>query len=438
MKRKINKQLIGIAIVGIIAAMFLMTTVFYDLFKKQVQEDLRINAQILKSTGFYRDQDAGEILSSIAGMRVTWIAEDGAVLYDSGADRNVMENHADRPEVAEAAAHGFGEDVRRSDTLNRSTFYYAILLDDGSVLRISREAQNILSVVESAIPSIAAIILMMVVICVLLAHKFTDKLIAPIEEMAENMDGGTLKPAYKELVPFANRIRAQHEDILKSAKMRQEFTANVSHELKTPLTAVSGYAELMENGIVEGEEVRRFSAEIHKNANRLLSLINDIIRLSELDGMDGDMNFESLDLYEIAGNCVENLKLQAAKHAVSLRLEGQSAMIRGSREMMYELITNLCDNAIRYNERNGWVSVRVAQEGHKCVLTVADSGIGIPREHQDRIFERFYRVDKSRSKRTGGTGLGLAIVKHIVELHDANLDLRSEVGKGTEIRITFS
>ncbi len=438
MKRKINKQLIGIAVVGILATMVLMTAVFYDLFRKQVQEDLRTNAQILKSVWLFQENEAAENLPEVSGMRITWIAADGSVLYDSGVDTQEMGNHFDRPEVTEARKTGSGEDVRRSDTLNRNTYYYAVLLDDGSVLRISREAQNILSVFESVIPSILAIILAIGVLCVILAHILTNNLLSPIEKMAEDMNDGVVKPAYKELVPFANRIRSQHEDILKGARMRQDFTANVSHELKTPLTAVSGYAELMENGIVSGEEVKRVSAEIHKNANRLLALINDIIRLSQLDSMDPDLNFESLDLYEIALACVENLNLQAERHAVSLKLQGGSAIIRGNREMIFELITNLCDNAIRYNNRGGQVIVDVTGKEQKSILTVEDTGIGIPKEHQDRIFERFYRVDKSRSKQTGGTGLGLAIVKHIVELHGAALELNSEVGKGTRIQVTFS
>lgn len=437
MKRKINKQLIGIAVVGILATMLLMSAVFYELFRKQVQDDLAANVNILKSTGIFREDKADELHIRMEDLRVTWIAADGSVLYDNDADVGGMENHADRPEVEAALTRGSGQAVRKSSTLNRSTFYYAVRLEDGSVLRAAREAKNILSVFESSIPSILAIIGVMVVVCIVLAHFLTRKLLQPIEEMAVNMDGFTIKPAYRELVPFANTIRAQHEDILKGAKMRQDFTANVSHELKTPLTAISGYAELMENGIVQGDEVKRFSTEIRKNANRLLSLINDIIRLSELDNMEADAGFETLDLYEVARGCVENLKLHGEKHDVSLSLQGQSTVIRGNREMMIELITNLCDNAIRYNNKNGWVKVTVREEDGKSVLRVRDNGIGIPKEHQDRVFERFYRVDKSRSKQTGGTGLGLAIVKHIVALHDADLQLYSEPGKGTEIRVSF-
>lgn len=437
MRKKINKQLIGIAIAGIIATLLLMSAVFYDLFRKQVQDDLVANVNILRATEIFEEKNAENINIALEDLRVTWIASDGSVLYDNDADVGVMENHSDRPEVEEAMLEGTGQAVRKSSTLNKSTFYYAVRLKDGSVLRAAREAKNILSVFESAIPSIVAIIIVMVYLCVILAHFLTKNLLKPIEEMAVNMDGYTVKPAYKELVPFADTIRSQHENILKAAKVRQDFTANVSHELKTPLTAISGYAELMENGIIHGEEVKRFAGEIRKNANRLLSLITDIIRLSELDNVEAERSFEQLDLYEIAENCVENLRFNAEKHDVSLILYGSSTMIRGSREMMIELVTNLCDNGIRYNNRNGWVTVTVEKKDGKCKLTVQDNGIGIPKEHQDRIFERFYRVDKSRSKRTGGTGLGLAIVKHIVAIHGAKLKLESEPGKGTEISVTF-
>ncbi len=437
MKRKINKQLIGIAVVGILATMLLMTAVFYDLFRRQVEDDLKINAYILKNTGIFLQDHSDEISLHMENLRITWIDESGDVLYDDDVDADEMENHADRPEVEEAFADGEGKAIRTSSTLGRSTYYYAIRLEDGSVLRVAREANNMFSVFQSALPSILVITAVMVVLCIFLARFLTGKLIQPIEQMAVDMKDGTIKPVYRELVPFANTIRAQHENILKNAKMRQDFTANVSHELKTPLTAISGYAELMENGIARGPEVARFSAEIRKNASRLLSLINDIIRLSEMDNMEDAVTFEQVDLYEVACKCADTLRVNARKHDVSFALQGEPVLIRANREMVIELVNNLCDNAIRYNEKNGWVAVTVKQEGDKGVLVVEDNGIGIPKDHQDRIFERFYRVDKSRSKQTGGTGLGLAIVKHIVMLHDANLELVSDEGKGTKITVTF-
>jgi two-component system phosphate regulon sensor histidine kinase PhoR len=221
--------------------------------------------------------------------------------------------------------------------------------------------------------------------------------------------------------------------------MRQEFTANVSHELKTPLTSISGYSELIETGMAADEDVIRFAGEIHRSSNRLLTLINDIIRLSELDasphGTDGGC--DTVDLYDLAKDCVEMLSVSAKKHHVTMELCGESCVLRSDRRMMEELLYNLCDNAIRYNKEGGTVKVEAVQKENTIRLTVEDTGIGIPKEHQERIFERFYRVDKSRSKQTGGTGLGLAIVKHIVAKQGAKLELVSEEGEGTKITVLF-
>lgn len=230
----------------------------------------------------------------------------------------------------------------------------------------------------------------------------------------------------------------QHEDILKNAKMRQDFTANVSHELKTPLTAISGYAELIENDLCNTDEIIHFSKEIRHNSQRLLSLINDIIKLSELDNMDDKSSFEFFDLYDVVSKCIDMLKVTAMKNEVSLFLEkSDDIKINANREMITELVYNLCDNAIRYNNKNGRVDIYIKNIDGKKTFIVSDSGIGIAPEHQERIFERFYRVDKSRSRQTGGTGLGLAIVKHIVSLHNASINLESKLGEGTKITIVF-
>lgn len=219
--------------------------------------------------------------------------------------------------------------------------------------------------------------------------------------------------------------------------MRQVFTANVSHELKTPLTSISGYAELIENGMAADDDVRRFAKEIHRNSKRLLTLINDTIRLSELDMTEKTIEFEDIDLYELAENCVSMLQINAEKHQVFLSLFGSSCHVCANKGMMEELLYNLCDNAIRYNKADGSVKVILKNEEDCVKLQVKDTGIGIPQKSTDRVFERFYRVDKSRSKQTGGTGLGLAIVKHIVAKHNAKITLSSELGKGTTITVIF-
>ena len=244
------------------------------------------------------------------------------------------------------------------------------------------------------------------------------------------------KTDYEELTPFIEMIKKQHQDIVESAQLRQEFTANVTHELKTPLTAISGYAELIETGMASEQDVVRFATGIHKSANRLLTLINDILRLSELDSSQ-EMPVERLNLYQLATASVEMMGLSARKHQVSLEIQGEDSFVMGNKQMLEELLYNLCDNAIRYNNENGSIKVEVTSAGKQTVLTVQDTGIGIPKEHQERIFERFYRVDKSRSKQTGGTGLGLAIVKHIISRHNAGIELQSEVGRGTTVRVIF-
>ena len=236
---------------------------------------------------------------------------------------------------------------------------------------------------------------------------------------------------------FIDTIVKQHEDLKKNASMRQEFSANVSHELKTPLTSISGYSELIESGIAGDADTQRFAGEIHRNANRLLTLINDTLRLSEMDVAQEVPEMADVDLYQVAQNVTGTLQLNAQSHEITLHIQGQSAVVRANRMMMEELIYNLTDNAIRYNNRGGKVEVSVYPKDEQVELMVSDTGIGISPEHQQRIFERFYRVDKSRSKQTGGTGLGLAIVKHIVAQHQAQLQLESELGKGTKIRVLF-
>lgn len=239
------------------------------------------------------------------------------------------------------------------------------------------------------------------------------------------------------LATFTDVIARQQEELTRGEWIRREFTANVTHELKTPLTSISGYAELIESGMASQEDTMRFVHGIRKNSSRLLNLINDIIRLSELEREDAEEDFEQVNLHAVAQTCVDMLQFSAENHHVTLELEGSDSFVTGSRRMLDELLYNLCDNAIRYNYENGIVKVLVFPEEGRTRLVVQDTGIGIPKESQGRVFERFYRVDKSRSKSTGGTGLGLAIVKHIVAKHEAAIALESEEGKGTKITVTF-
>lgn len=441
MKKKINIRLVGIAVLAIIATLIGTTTVYYKIYQMQVRKDLTVTAQILSDTHFLEsdniDTHSIDLSTDNKACRVTWIDKDGTVIYDNDASAQKLTNHMDRPEIKEAFATGKGESIRRSDTMNKDTFYYAVLLQNDTVLRVATEAESIWSVFVSSAPMTALIILCIITICIVFSHLLTKQLIAPIERMAEKLEDKDYESPYKELEPFSNMLRSQHADILSAAKARQDFTANVSHELKTPLTAISGYAELLEGDMVGEEQKKHFYKEIHKNADRLLALINDIIQLSELDRNEKEQYFEEVDLYETVAECMDMLEQNARRREVTLELKGESGIVHGNKSLLGELVENLVQNAIRYNNPGGKVNVSIGVHHHRPTLIVEDNGIGIPADEQERVFERFYRVDKSRSKETGGTGLGLAIVKHIVELHGAQIKLQSTLGEGTRIEVIF-
>lgn len=437
MKKRLNRTFLLVAGLTVLLTIGFLSLIFYQMFQDEVSDNLKTSAKLLESTQSFNNINHIEYKNDISNLRVTLIDPDGTVEYDSNADIGLMENHRERPEVESAFSTGEGYSVRHSQTMSKDTFYYAIKLSNGSVLRVAKESSNIYSIFLGMIPQIIGIIISIVIVAFILTRFFAKRILKPIEQMSYDLDSVPTTDSYEELVPFIKKIKEQHEDILKSANMRQVFTANVSHELKTPLTSISGYAELIENGMATDEDVIRFAGEIHRNSKRLLTLINDTIRLAELDVTEKTIDFEDVDLYEIASNCVNMLKVNAEKHDVIISLYGTNAIIHANKGMMEELVYNLCDNAIRYNNVNGTVQVLVKNLDDTVELHVNDTGIGIPQKSQKRVFERFYRVDKSRSKQTGGTGLGLAIVKHIVAQHNATLDLTSEVGKGTQIRITF-
>ncbi len=441
MKSKINIRLIGIAILAIIATVTGITIIYYGMFQKQVRSDLAISAKLLKDTHYFEsidiDTERIDLSTDIDELRVTWVAKDGTVLYDNDVTTDSLENHMDRPEIRAAFETGVGESVRRSDTLDKNTFYYALLLDNDTVLRVAADAVNLWSVFMSAAPVTAVIILLITAICVAISQMLTNQLLKPIEMMAENLENAEYESPYKELNPFSDKLRSQHTDVLLAAKARQDFTANVSHELKTPLTAISGYAELLEGGMAQEEQKAHFYREIKKNADRLLALISDIIRLSELDMKGHAPVFEKTDLYETVKECAEELTVNAEQRGIRIDFEGEPCQVFGNKDMLKEMVENLAQNAIRYNNAGGKVTVFAGIKDGETLLVVKDNGIGIPASEQGRIFERFYRVDKSRSKETGGTGLGLAIVKHIAEIHDARIELDSAPSLGTTVTVIF-
>ncbi len=440
MKKKINIRFIMIAALAIVVTALSAMLVYYNILKEQVFGDLKAYAHVIEllniddlATGIEKDP-----YNPIDDdLRITLIGTDGEVLYESLLNKDEMDNHNERPEIIEAREKGEGEAVRYSATSGTHTFYYAERLQNGNVLRIGRDSVSVNRIMVNTLVIVLVIALGILFVCMGISHYLTKKLVEPIEKLATNIMLVDENNVYEEIRPFVNTIKEQHINIINNAQLRQEFTANVSHELKTPLTAISGYAELIGNGMTGKEDTVRFSNEIHSNANRLLSLINDIIKLSELDEADHQMEMERIDLYKLAENCVQMMQVTAEKQGIRLILQGESTMVMANKGLMDEVFYNLCSNAIRYNKPGGSVTVTVGTKDEHPFLSVADTGIGIPKECQERVFERFYRVDKSRSKSTGGTGLGLAIVKHIVAQHNAALHLDSELDEGTTIEIVF-
>lgn len=437
MKKKIFKYFACMITVAILATTLLLSWVNYEMFKGRVMDDLEAYGRMfaVEMNGEAETQSALHSLEE--DIRVTLVHADGTVYYDNFADPNAMDNHADRPEIRQALENGSGSDIRNSSTVDQSAFYYAVRLKNGDVMRLAQEASNIWSVYFRSMPLIMLLAAGMACVSLYLAHLLTARLVQPIERMTAHLNNVSGVARYPELEPFMDMIEQQHEEILRSANMRVEFTANVSHELKTPLTSISGYAELIESGMAQGEQAKTFAAEIHKSANRLLTLINDIIRLSQMDAPMPDLKFEPVDLAQIAANTFEQLEMSARKADVTLQLDAKPAMVEADRQMMDELLYNLCDNAIRYNVHGGSMKLEVRPIRDKVIVCVQDTGIGISPENQEHVFERFYRVDKSRSKATGGTGLGLAIVKHIAVKHNAQIELESELGRGTKISVIF-
>lgn len=442
MKQKIQNQLLVLAAVATICTVIFLVTVFYHQFQQQMIWDLQVCADIIENIMDQVDEEEKlhvlENIENTDSIRMTWIDVRGNVLFDNEVDIATMADHSSRPEVQDAMKNGSGESTRLSDTVSKNMFYYAKRLEDGGVIRVASEASSMWGILFSVMPISAAWLLVLVIICIIISRLMTQNFVRQIEKMGENIENLSENDVFVELTPFVEKIKQQHRDILKSANMRQQFTANVSHELKTPLTAISGYSELIENHMVPESKIPDFAKEIHRSANRLLSLINDIIELSELDSMEEQqLVLQKQNLYQAICQCAKQLRINAEQRQVQLIVNGSDCYINANKDMLDELIYNVCDNAIRYNNIGGKVYLSTEETAHHVILKVKDTGIGIAKKHQTRVFERFYRVDKSRSKSTGGTGLGLAIVKHIVVQHGAEITLESEEGKGTEITVRF-
>ena len=537
---------VGLWVLLLSAALFLgmLYQYFTDRFTQELESETWLVARGVESMG----------LDYLDGLRtdnrITWVAQDGTVLYDNEADAASMENHADREEIQEALFGIQGTARRESATLSQLTIYVAHRLDDGSVIRLAGSQSTVVHLLMAMAPPIVLILIVTLIFAAALSSRLTKRLVRPILEL--DLERPEDSEVYDELSPLLTRIRRQNDTIraqmdqlrqqkqeftaltenmsegflLLDAKgrvlsyntgvlrllgaaapaeeasvltldrsdvfqqlveqvldgrrsqvrmeragrilqllgdpvlrdgetagavlvlldvtereqaeqLRREFTANVSHELKTPLTSISGMAEIMKDGLVKQEDVRGFAADIYQESQRLIRLVEDILHLSRLDEGGGGLERQEIDLLDLARTVEDRLQSTAKQHQVELELTGDHAAVQGLPSVVEEMVYNLCDNAIKYNRPGGKASVRVEDGADAVTVTVSDTGIGIPPEDRERVFERFYRVDKSHSKAIGGTGLGLSIVKHGAALHNAQLELDSAPGKGTTVRLRF-
>ena len=551
MQKKIFKNMCLLALVAVVLSSLLIALVYYASFDNRMKNEVREETQFVRNAV---ELSGEEYLQTVADTtnRITLIDGDGTVLYDNQAEAASMENHGDREEVREALTGGAGEATRMSGTLSEQTFYYAVKLQNGQVLRVAATTDSVFAAVLAVLPWILGVEVLVAVCTVLFSNFLTKKIVAPINRL--DLDHPADNEIYDELSPLLGKISRQNEVIAQQMKslrekqeeftsitenmsegflvldnntdilsyntsalrllgaeavpaeshvsalalnrsagfrsavdgalagkrseqlvrqggrccqvmanpvlrdgevegavvvilditereerenLRREFTANVSHELKTPLTSISGFAEIIKNGIVKPEDIPRFAGNIYEESQRLVTLVDDILNLSRLDEADVQLEREDFDLSSLARDVAGRLKASAKKNGVVITVIGDKAEINGVKSIVDEMVFNLVDNAVKYNKQNGRVTVTVDSSSDGTALTVTDTGIGIPQADVDRVFERFYRVDKSHSKEIGGTGLGLSIVKHGAAFHNAKVSLQSTEGEGTTVRLVF-
>lgn len=436
MRKRIQRSMMLILAVTLVLFYAIMSVILYNrnlnLLKSEVKQEAEyIRTAVNISGPSYLDR----MSQADERTRITQIDENGDVLYDSSSEESDMENHGAREEIKEALASGTGESERVSDTLGSELYYYAVLLDDGTVLRVAKSMDNLAMTALNVLPVMGVLAVIMIGFALMLAKWQTKKLIKPINEL--NLENPLENTIYEELTPLLVAMDKQNKEKEAVSNMRKEFSANVSHELKTPLTSISGYAEIMKNGMVRPADIPVFSERIYKEARRLITLVEDIIKLSKLDEESVELEKEEVDLYDLTMEIVSRLSPQASQKHIRMEVMGEQVNCFGIRQILDEMVYNVCENAIKYNNEGGRVSVWVGATLDGPKISVSDTGIGIPKEHQERIFERFYRVDKSHSKERGGTGLGLSIVKHGALLHGAKVSVDSAPGKGTRIEMLF-
>ena len=436
MRLKIQKSMMVILAVTLVLFYVILSVILYNqnmsILRAEVKQEAKYICTAVNISGTEYLEQMDNIDES---TRVTRIDESGNVLYDSRRDADTLDNHSGREEVREALKSGEGEDVRRSVTVEKDLYYYALLLEDGSVLRVSREVDSLASTALTMLPVIGGLAVLMIIFAMLLAKWQTARLIKPINEL--DLEQPLDNDVYTELSPLLTAMDRQNREKEAVSNMRKEFSANVSHELKTPLTSISGYAEIMKNGMVRPADIPVFSERIYKEARRLITLVEDIIKLSKLDEESVELEKQEVNLYDLTREIVSRLSPQASQKNIHMELTGEPVKYVGIRQILDEMVYNVCENAIKYNNDGGRVTVWVGNTLEGPKISVADTGIGIPKEHHERIFERFYRVDKSHSKERGGTGLGLSIVKHGALLHGAKVSVDSSPGRGTKIEMQF-
>ena len=439
MKRKINSVIISLVVCVITLITIVSSISFSSIYEKNEIIQLQYECSLVIK-GYELDDIS--YLESIedSSLRVTLIDLEGNVIFDNQLDESEMENHASREEFKEAKENGYGISKRYSSSLLK-TFYYVAYKLDNNIIRVSKVADSTLYILFINLWPLYIVAIVLIICSILLGFLLSKKIVDPINNI--NLEHPLENNKYKEIEPLLIRIETQknelmkeNEEVLNASKVRQEFTSNVSHELKTPLHVISGYAELIKEGIVKDSDVKEFGEKIYSEASRMSKLVEDIMKISKLES-DKTIEKTQLNLKNIVVAIVDSLMIEADKKNVKFKLSLNDCLINGNYDSIYSLIFNLVDNAIKYNKTNGKITIKLQEVSNNVILSVKDTGIGIPKEDLDRIFERFYRVDKSRSKDSGGTGLGLAIVKHSLIVNNATIKVESELKKGSTFTVTF-
>ena len=429
MRNKIFANFLLLSVGSILLTLLLCVVVMYSGVSRQVRNDLRQDA-VYVAQGLAGDKKFLATLPKQGALtRITLVDAEGKVLYDNMETAATMPDHGGREEIVAAVRTGSGSSVRHSETLDKEIYYYAQRLPDGRILRVARSADSSLQVGSSLAPLLVLGALVLGLLAYFLARRLAGKLVAPLETI--NLDHPLAGEAYDELAPFLRRIDKQNRELQAAAALRREFTANVSHELKTPLQSISGYAEIIGNGIAKPEDVPRFVGKISDESRRLIDMVDNLMKLARLDEQVPDAPKEALDLAGLVDSCCQQLAEQARVAGIKLSVAVPPACeYTGVRRVLEEIVFNLVENAIKYNHPGGRVEVQLTCTGHP-VLQVRDTGMGIKPEDKERIFERFYRGEKSHANIIPGNGLGLALVKHGVQLHGGEVTVNSEPGRGT-------